>query len=208
MSGQAWTPRDEIRLLGLYSDLTAQECAEILECSVSRVYSKAHAMGLKKSAKFSASPKSGRLDGVRGQSSRFKAGHTSWNKGLKGVCTGGVETQFKAGAMPYNTMPIGSVRVTTEGYHQRKVANTGNNKTDWLNLHWELWQKHHGEIPSGHMIRFVNGDKSDIRLENLICISRAQNAQMTMAKLPPEIKKFNQLRAVLSGAINKARRSA
>ena len=41
-----------------------------------------------------------------------------------------------------------------------------------MNTRRELWQEKHGPIPKGWVIHNLNGDKGDIRLENLAAIPR------------------------------------
>jgi hypothetical protein len=38
--------------------------------------------------------------------------------------------------------------------------------------HREVWQEAHGEIPKGWLVHALNGDKRDIRLENLAAVPR------------------------------------
>ena len=44
-----------------------------------------------------------------------------------------------------------------------------------------IWQEAHGEIPKGWLIHSLNGDKGDIRLENLAAVPRypAHQGQVT-----------------------------
>lgn len=87
-----------------------------------QVYRKAQSLGLKKSAAYLAGPASGRLDGKRGESGRFRKGVTQWNKGKPGT-TGHHpntrRTQFKKGSMSgaaqHNYVPIGSTRISKDG---------------------------------------------------------------------------------------------
>ena len=41
-----------------------------------------------------------------------------------------------------------------------------------MNQRREIWQETHGEIPKGWLIHSLNGDKRDIRLENLAAVPR------------------------------------
>ena len=41
-----------------------------------------------------------------------------------------------------------------------------------MNKRRELWQEAHGPIPKGWLIHTLNGDKEDIRLENLAAVPR------------------------------------
>jgi len=41
-----------------------------------------------------------------------------------------------------------------------------------MNARRELWQEKHGPIPKGWVIHTLNGNKGDLRLENLAAIPR------------------------------------
>lgn len=74
---------------------------------------------------------------------------------------------------------------------------------DWRPVHVLLWEEHRGPVPEGHAIVFRNGDRTDIRLENLACISRAELMRRnTRHNLPPEINQVISLRAALVRKIN------
>ena len=50
-----------------------------------------------------------------------------------------------------------------------------------MNKRREVWQEAHGKIPKGWLIHSLNGDKGDIRLENLAAVPRypAHQGQIT-----------------------------
>lgn len=104
---------------------------------------------------------------------QFKKGHIPANKGKKGV--GGWEpTQFKKGHVPANYKPVGSERVNVDGYVEVKVADP--NK--WQLKHRVLWQSVHGAIPKGHVVIFADGNRQNIKLDNLLLISQRELAIM------------------------------
>src|SRR5690606_8753843 len=114
-----------------------------------------------------------------GLSGRFKKGHVPWNKGLKGINTGGKAGWFKKGHRPHNYKPIGSERIDkNDGYVLVKVQDYGLYQERWRFKHVVLWEKVHGKVPKDHVIAFLNGDKTDIRIDNLVLLSRAELAQM------------------------------
>jgi hypothetical protein len=45
-------------------------------------------------------------------------------------------------------------------------------------LHRWLWEKYNGPIPSGYIVHHINGDINDNRLENLLCVSPKQHAEL------------------------------
>lgn len=113
-----------------------------------------------------------------GVNANFKKGSVPWNKGKKGWYAPGVEnTWFKKGRQSENKRPIGS-RQWLSGYLLEKVSDTGHRNTDWRPVHQLLWQEHHGKIPDGHIIIFLDKDTSNIDIDNLACVKRETSAQM------------------------------
>jgi len=41
-----------------------------------------------------------------------------------------------------------------------------------MNKNREVWQEKHGKIPKGWLVHALNGDKRDVRLENLAAVPR------------------------------------
>ncbi|APU61225.1 HNH endonuclease signature motif containing protein [Clostridium botulinum] len=122
--------------------------------------------------------KNHKLDsGLNGQ---FKKGQEPWNKGIKGVYAKGCEkTWFKKGNTPINHRPVGSERITVDGYTEIKVAEP--NK--WRLKQQLIWEKYNGTIPKGYSILFGDGNKRNFDIDNLILVSRQQLLIMNRNKL-------------------------
>lgn len=115
-----------------------------------------------------------------GRTGRFPKGHVPVNKGKKGHSYPGMEnTQFKKGHLPHNWWPVGKERITRDGYTEVKVAEP--NK--WKLKHRLIWEDANGPIPKGCVIIFLDGDKANCSLENLVMISQRQNAVLNKKKL-------------------------
>lgn len=204
-----WTEERLETLRSFYPRFKTEDVATILGLCADQVYAKASRLGLVKSAEFLAGPHSGRLDGIRGGATRFQKGHSSWNKGTKGVHTGGEQTQFKPGQMPYNTAPIGACRLDPDGTLQRKISDAkGANNKRWRSVHELVWIEANGPVPPKHIVVFKPGMKTnvleEITLDKVECISLAENMKRnTRHNLPPELNEVIQLRAVLTRQINK-----
>jgi hypothetical protein len=115
--------------------------------------------------------------GVRnGRDTRFKPGHVSFNKGKKGVYYAGCEKGwFKKGNKLHTTLPIGSERVTVNGYVEVKYSNrSGSSKNRWKSKHSMIWEKEHGPVPKGYVVIFLDSNKRNFALNNLQLISRAE----------------------------------
>lgn len=102
----------------------------------------------------------------------FKKGSIPWNKGKKGYI-GANRTSFKKGDKPANWRPVGSERVDKEGYTLIKISNEGGMWKRWALKHRVIWEEHYKmKIPKRSVIIFADGDRSNLSIENLICVSR------------------------------------
>nr|DAX73543.1 MAG TPA: homing endonuclease [Caudoviricetes sp.] len=118
----------------------------------------------------------------------YKKGSVPWNKGKKGYM-GANKTSFKKGHKPKNWKPIGSERVDTEGYTLVKIAEP----RKWVLKHRIIWEEHYKKkIPSGCVIIFADGNKSNLSIENLICVTREELKILNKCRLissVPELTK-------------------
>lgn len=105
-----------------------------------------------------------------GLTGQFEKGSIPWNKGIKGLQIGGKETQFKKGNIPKKYRPVGSERINADGYIEIKIADP--NK--WRAKHIVIWEEKNGPLPKGHAILFGDADKSNIDINNLILVTRAE----------------------------------
>lgn len=208
MPGKPWTPAQIRKLRKLYPHEQTKLVARAMRMPVHRVNNKAWHLGLHKTLAFLRSDAPGRLTKLSagGRAHRYPKGHQPWNAGLKGWQAGGRAklTQFKKGNKPGNWRPVGSYRITKDGIRQRKVTDTGYPPRDWKAVHAILWERHMGPIPRGHIVRFKDGDRTNIRLSNLELVSRADNMRRnTYHRYPKEIARMIQLRGALQRQINK-----
>ena len=111
----------------------------------------------------------------------YKKGSIPWNKGKRG-CMGANKTSFKKGNRPKNWKPIGSERII-DGYTFIKIADP----RKWALKHRIIWEEYHKKkIPKGSVIIFADGDKSNLSIDNLICVTKN------------ELKVLNQCRLISS----------
>jgi hypothetical protein len=202
-----WTAEQLEQVRDRYPHTPTVELAAEMGRTVRSVYEMANKLGIKKTAAFIASGKVGRLDGVRGYSTRFLPGHATWNKGRKGLDYGKA-TRFKPGNLPHTTLPIGSYRITKDGTLQRKIGNApGNNSQRWRGVHELVWVAAHGPVPPGHIVVFKPGARTaeveEITLDKVECISWAENMlRNTRHNLPKPLNDIIGLRAALVRKIN------
>jgi hypothetical protein len=137
----------------------------------------------------------------------WKKGHEPWNKGVRGWSAPGTErTQFKPGHKPQKWVPVGSERITKDGYLQVKVKDIrgGMSRKGWKSKHTIVWEKHHGPAPKGHVVIFGDGNNRNFDISNLILVSRAQLAIMNRRGLIKKDVRLTRSGALIAKVISKA----
>lgn len=123
--------------------------------------------------------------------SRFEKGHLPLNKGVRmsdELREKLKHTFFQKGRLPHNTKSDGEIsfRKDKRGViipHYRVSTSL------WIPLKNKIWQDHHGEIPKGHLIILKDGDNLNTAIENLECISMADNMRRnTIHRYPDDLK--------------------
>lgn len=215
-----WTDVELAILREHYPDSQTIDIAVALGRPTYAVYNKATSLGIRKSAAFMASPLSGRLDGVRGNGSRFRKGQPSWNTGLKGWQAGGrsTDTQFKKGrpaAAAHNYQPIGAERINRDGHLERKVTDDPAIAPvrRWVPVYRLVWEAANGMIPCGHAVIFRPGRKTTdvalITVDALELVSRAELVQRNHPRSKsPELGKLVQLKGAITRQVNRISREA
>lgn len=96
--------------------------------------------------------------------------------------------KFKSGQSSYKRQPIGSESVDCNGLIKVKVENP----SKWRYKHNVVWEKHNGTIPSGCVIIFLDGNDRNFDINNLECVTRAENLYLNrhaMRFQDPELTK-------------------
>lgn len=215
-----WTDAKLRLLRDLYPDLHTETVARELGLSVSAIHNKAYQLGLRKSAGFKTAQ--GHLRAEHNFATHFQKGHAPWNKDLKGS-TGTQEgcrrTQFKKGEMhgaaQHNYRPIGGLRVSGDGYLERKVSDDPyiHPARRWVGVHRLVWQQAHGPIAKGRIVVFRPGQKTtvleEITVDRLECITRAQNALRNHPRSrDPELGYLVTLKGAITRQVNRITREA
>lgn len=202
-----WTDIERAVLRKFYPDAPTAVIAAALGRPLVQVYQQARKLGLAKSSAYLASEAACRLrrgDHV-GAAFQFPKGHVPWNKGKKGVATGGHETRFKAGMLPHNHVPVGTEVPDADGYIKRKIAEP---KT-WVYVHRYEWECAFGPIPKTHALTFKDGDKTNVSLDNLeLRTKREVMLRNSVHNFPPELVEVIQLQGALKRKINGQHRRA
>ena len=108
-----------------------------------------------------------------GLSGKFRKGQTPHNKGKKmpkEVYEKVKHTMFAKGNVPPNHRPVGSERISKDGYIEVKVAEP--NK--WRLKQRVVYEEAKGKIPEGCTIIFLDGNKRNFDIDNLRCITRSE----------------------------------
>ena len=105
-----------------------------------------------------------------GLTGKFRKGQTPHNKGKKmpkEVYEKVKHTMFAKGNVPPNHRPVGSERISKDGYIEVKVAEP--NK--WRLKQRVVYEEAKGKIPEGCPIIFFDGNKRNFDIDNLRCIT-------------------------------------
>lgn len=215
-----WSTADDRVLRAIYPHQSTARVAQQLRRSIAATNARADKLGLHKTSAYLASPEACRLrrgDHV-GRRFWFPKGHVPANKGLRrpGYSVGRgrmQETQFKKGVRSGVAVtlwkPIGTERLSKDGYLERKVNNDLPLQARWRAVHLIRWESANGPLPPGHAIAFRNGDKTDIRLDNLECITRRElMARNSVHNLPKPLAQTVQLLGALNRKIRRRTRDA
>jgi hypothetical protein len=205
-----WTEKERELLRRLFPHYTSLAIARTMGRTVCAINGQAGKLGLQKSAEhLQANGGRWNPDHPKAVVNRFQKGLVPWNKG-KHIVTGGrsAETRFKPGGKPGNWKPIGSERVTTDGYLQRKLTDTGYPPRDWVPVHHIVWKEAGRDVPKGYRLVFKDGNRLNVVLENLELASIADLMRRnTIHNLPPELREVVHLRAAIVRKINRHERA-
>lgn len=199
---QYWTPEQIEILKQMYPDNYAADIGRILGKSNSSIYYMANQLGLKKSMAFRQMElkRQGARLKVVGEKHRFNSGHTPVNKGKKmspEVYQKVRHTMFKPGQMPHNSRHDGFERISKDGYIEVRIR-----PGKFMLKHRLIWENHHGKIPAGYIVVFLDRNPMNCTIENLTLISRKENmSRNSIHRLPVELKStiklVNKLKRVI-----------
>lgn len=115
------------------------------------------------------------------------------------------------GIRNWRNAPIGTERIGSNGRIMVKVSNiptsreTKNHSLNWTEKGRYVWEQHHGKIPEGHNIVYLDGNPLNCDISNLECTSISIQGKVSMSfnGCTPEIKrcaiKMNTLEKILEG---------
>jgi len=145
-------------------------------------------------------------------STTFYKGQTSWTEGRKwndymskqGQANSR-KTCFQKGSIPHNAMPIGYESIDCYGYAKIKVPEY--RKLQYK--HRYIYEQAYGKITGNDKIIFLDGDKTNITLENLAKVTSGELLIINNHKLiysNPELSKCGVNIAKIQSEIGKRRK--
>lgn len=100
----------------------------------------------------------------------------------------GLTGYFKKGQASHNKMPVGTEVIKGDGYLWKKIAEP--NK--WRQKHILVWEEKNGKVPEGHVLTFLDGDRTNVDIENIALITMAESLQLTRMELRSENPEFTK----------------
>ena len=115
---------------------------------------------------------------LTGRSGCFVKGHPTHNAGKKCHFAPGSEKGWfkpgqRGGRAKDNHKPIGTERITREGYRERKVNDDRPFYRRWRAVHLIEWEAVNGPLPKGHALKCLDGNPQNTSPANWACIPRA-----------------------------------
>ncbi len=113
-----------------------------------------------------------------GRTGCFPKGHIPDNLGKKMPYNANTaKTQFKKGHRGGRALevykPIGTERVTVDGYIERKIHDGMPLQSRWRAVHLINWEREHGPLPKQHCLKCLDGNRSNTDPSNWELIPRA-----------------------------------
>lgn len=113
-----------------------------------------------------------------GRTGRFPKGNISYNAGRKGTYSPGSEKGWFAkgsrhGLALENYKPIGSERLSRNGYLERKIHDGLPLQSRWRAVYRINWEAANGPLPKGMALKCLDGDRTNTSPENWEAIPRA-----------------------------------
>lgn len=206
--GIPWTSNQLELLKKHYPHLQTKEVARLVNRKTTSVLNKANSLGLKKTLKFKQIEAKRLLK--HGAKYRFKKGDKPANKGKKRQEFLTAEqikkvekTQFKKGHRPHNTKDRNGIISNREDKTGRIYKYIRLGEANWVPLHRHIWEQANGLIPENHIVIFLDDNTENTALENLRCISKAENMLRNSThnypeEIIPSMLLINQLENILN----------
>jgi len=137
---------------------------------------------------------------LTGRTGRYEKGRTPENKGRKGCHAPGSEKGWfrkgeRRGVAVKLYKPIGTERVSKDGYVERKIHDGMPLQSRWRAVHLIRWEETNGPLPEGHALKCLDGDKTNTDPSNWEAIPRALLPRLNgrfgrdFETAPPDVKR-------------------
>lgn len=226
MTGIPYQPEEDAIIRELFPRNATHKVAALIGRSASSVAQRAARLGVQKNPDYLDNA-AFRFNGthVKGIANRFKRGNEPPNKGRpqsewmpaesRKRCQ---STQFKPGQMrgaaQHNYRPIGTLRVSNDGYLERKVNDDHPVPARrWVGVHRLVWEAANGPVPAGHVVVFKPGRRTaceaQITLDAVELITRVELMQRnTRHRFPKELADLIAMKGALTRRINNRAKEA
>lgn len=188
MKSGRWTASEIKTLERLYPATRPEQLSKTMNRSHQSIYMKAFDLGLKKCPTYLAE---------RENSGRF----TSHNRP-------------KGALLKNKSLPIGSIRLNSDGNHIIKFTNKYHHSESWKNwrtLLYHIWQESGRAVPANHFVAFKEGRKttnpSNIHIDMLECVTMSQFTSRRSSTPKEVILLQREIRKALT-EIHKSKKSA
>ncbi len=150
---------------------------------------------------------------MTGRSGKFAPGHTPDIKGAQPWMHPNTRaTQFKIGQLSGRNAtkykPLGTERLSAEGYVQRKTNEGPSAHRRWEFVHHLNWIAQNGPIPAGHILKCLDGNRLNTAAENWTPIKRGAALRLlgrwnglNFDEAPPELRPAILATAKLAHAV-------
>lgn len=155
---------------------------------------------------------------LKGRTGRFPKGQAPPNKGKKGFSPPGSEKGwFRPGTRQGVAMrlykPIGTERMSKDGYIERKINDDLPLQARWRAVHLIRWEAVNGPVPDGHCLKCLDGCRRNTDPDNWLPIPRALLPRLagrwnnlSFEDAEPEIRRYILAAARLQHAARELRR--
>jgi hypothetical protein len=151
---------------------------------------------------------------LTGRDGQYTKGSIPANKGKSMPFNpNSARTQFKKGNKPHNINFLGHERVSKDGYVEISIDETNPHtgfERRYVLKHRHVWEKANGPIPDGMLLKCLDGDKTNMSLENWKLIPRAMLPNLNWRDYdnsPEEVKPAIMKIAEIKHTVSKYRKS-
>lgn len=164
---------------------------------------------------------------MTGRTGRYDKGAVPLNKGKKcepgkmGNHPNARKTQFKKGCRTgranLNYKPVGTERITRDGYVERKVNDDMPLQSRWRAVHLIRWEEANGALPEGTCLKCLDGNRQNTHPSNWKLIPRGalpflnghrgHNYEETPDGLKPTVLALAQVKHAKNKALKRKQKS-